>query len=200
MKKKIYLIGYSEELVVLSKKSKIKLAGIIDLKKRNSFKGIPVFEEDKKNLQKYNINQVIISIDNPIKRKKISDYYLKNKIKLASLFIKKLDSSCSSKDGLVIQDDCFISTNCHFGESVRINVGSTIMHDVLIGNYVTIAPRAVLLGRVKIKNFVYIGANSTILPDINIGNNVTIGAGAVVTKNIPSNTIAKGIPAKIYKK
>ena len=40
-----------------------------------------------------------------------------------------------------------------------------------------------------------IGSNATILP-VTIGDNVVIGAGAVVTKDIPSNSVVKGNPAK----
>ena len=36
----------------------------------------------------------------------------------------------------------------------------------------------------------------SILPGVNIGNNVIIGAGSIVTKNIPDNCIAYGIPCK----
>ena len=43
-------------------------------------------------------------------------------------------------------------------------------------------------------------SNSTILPDLEIGENSIIGAGAVVTKDVPSNMIARGVPAKFYKK
>jgi len=70
------------------------------------------------------------------------------------------------------------------------------MHNCAIGNFVTIAPNAVILGRVNIADSTYIGANSTILPDKSIGENVIVGAGAVVTKNFDSNSIIKGIPAK----
>ncbi|WP_407463225.1 hypothetical protein [Methanobrevibacter sp.] len=40
----------------------------------------------------------------------------------------------------------------------------------------------------------------TILPGVSIGNNVVIGAGAVVSKDIPDNSIALGVPAKVVKK
>lgn len=46
---------------------------------------------------------------------------------------------------------------------------------------------------------VYIGNNVIILPGVHIGNNVIIGAGAVVTKNIPNNSVAVGIPAQVIK-
>lgn len=44
-----------------------------------------------------------------------------------------------------------------------------------------------------------IGANVTILPGVTIGNNVVIGAGAVVTKDIPDNSLAVGVPARVIK-
>jgi acetyltransferase-like isoleucine patch superfamily enzyme len=74
------------------------------------------------------------------------------------------------------------------------------MHDNIIGNFVTIAPRAVLLGRVIIEDCVFIGANATILPNVIVGRNSIVGAGAVVTKDVPHNTIARGVPARFYKK
>ena len=50
---------------------------------------------------------------------------------------------------------------------------------------------------IKIGNNVWIGGNVTVLPGVTIGDNVTIGAGSVVTKDIPSNVIAHGVPCKI---
>lgn len=44
---------------------------------------------------------------------------------------------------------------------------------------------------------VFIGVNSIIMPGVNIGSNVVIGAGSVVTKDIPDNSVAIGVPAKV---
>lgn len=46
---------------------------------------------------------------------------------------------------------------------------------------------------------VWIGANCVILPEVQIGSNVVIGAGSIVTKSIPSNSIAVGNPCKVIK-
>ncbi|MDA3884353.1 MAG: acyltransferase [Candidatus Delongbacteria bacterium] len=52
---------------------------------------------------------------------------------------------------------------------------------------------------ITVGNDVYIGINTIIMPGVNIGNNVIVGAGAVVTRDIPDNSIAVGVPAKRIK-
>jgi acetyltransferase-like isoleucine patch superfamily enzyme len=51
-----------------------------------------------------------------------------------------------------------------------------------------------------IGNNVWIGTNSVITSGVNIGDNVVIAAGSIVTKNIESNSVVAGNPAKIIKK
>lgn len=51
-------------------------------------------------------------------------------------------------------------------------------------------------GRIKIGNNCFIGVNSIILPNVKIGDNVIIAAGSVISKDIPSNAVYGGVPAK----
>lgn len=53
---------------------------------------------------------------------------------------------------------------------------------------------------VTIGNDVWIGGGVTIVPGVTIGDRVVIGAGSVVTKDIPSDCVAAGNPARIIKK
>lgn len=53
--------------------------------------------------------------------------------------------------------------------------------------------------RVSIGDNCWIGGSSTILPGVTIGDNVTIGAGSVVVKDIPSNSVAVGNPARVVR-
>ncbi len=53
---------------------------------------------------------------------------------------------------------------------------------------------------ITIGNNVWIGAGSTILAGVEIGDNTVIGAGSVVTKSIPSNVVAVGVPCKVKRK
>jgi len=52
---------------------------------------------------------------------------------------------------------------------------------------------------VTIKANVWIGAGAIILPGVTIGENTVIAAGAVVTKDVPENSVAAGIPAKVMR-
>jgi len=45
----------------------------------------------------------------------------------------------------------------------------------------------------------WIGAGALIMPGVTVGDNSVIAAGAVVTRNIPPNVIAAGVPAKVLR-
>lgn len=83
---------------------------------------------------------------------------------------------------------------------------------ITIGNDVTLAPKVHILahdastkkalgytrlGTVNIGNNVFVGASTTILPGVDVGDNVVIGAGSVVSRDIPSNSVVAGSPAKV---
>lgn len=83
---------------------------------------------------------------------------------------------------------------------------------ITIGDNVTLAPRVHILahdastkqalgytrvGLVNIGDNVFIGASTTVLPGVNIGDNVVIGAGSVVSRDIPSGSVAAGNPARV---
>ena len=54
-------------------------------------------------------------------------------------------------------------------------------------------------GEVELEEGAYVGTGAKIINQITVGQNSTIGAGAVVSKSIPSNCTAVGIPAKPIK-
>lgn len=58
-------------------------------------------------------------------------------------------------------------------------------------------PDLELTAPITVGNDVYIGMRTMILPGVKIGNRCIIGAGSIVTKDIPDNSVAVGVPARV---
>ena len=119
--------------------------------------------------------------------------------------------------------------NIYFGNHCEVNMNCIFLDDnvIRIGDHALIAPNVQIytafhpknardrFGEPKedgsfafcktqtapviIGNHVWIGGGAIILPGVTIGDNVVIGAGSVVTKDIPSNSVAWGNPCRVIK-
>jgi acetyltransferase-like isoleucine patch superfamily enzyme len=69
-----------------------------------------------------------------------------------------------------------------------------ILHDSSLNNKFGLP---IKFGKVVIRKGAYIGARCTILPGVEIGQGAIIGAGSIVTKDIPQDSVAFGVPARI---
>ncbi len=101
--------------------------------------------------------------------------------------------------GVQILINATIATRVIIGNYCIVNTSSSIDHECRLEDGVHIAPGATLAGCVSIGKNTFIGIGATILPSIKIGENSIIGAGSVVTKNIPANCVAYGVPAVVIK-
>ncbi len=85
----------------------------------------------------------------------------------------------------------------HFGDII-VSGDATFGDDIIIRNGVTVGLRHTSIrGSPTIGNRVDIGAGAKILGPIRVGDDVAIGANAVVIHDVPSNSIAVGVPARI---
>jgi len=98
--------------------------------------------------------------------------------------------------GAIICAGSILTTNISLGHFVIINLHSSVGHDCVLGNFVSLMPGARLSGGVTLEDEVYVGTNASILPGLRIGAGATIGAGAVVTKDVAANATVVGIPAR----
>lgn len=104
------------------------------------------------------------------------------------------------------------------GDNFYVNVGCHFLGEIEIGADVAIGPKVVFWGRdhgielgktmraqghfdakISVGDDVWIGANVTVLKGVTLSSGCVVGAGSVVTKDVPSNAIVAGNPAKVIK-
>ena len=81
--------------------------------------------------------------------------------------------------------------------------GITIEDGVEIGPHCSILSADTISGRngrVVLKKGCCIGANSVVMPGVTVGENTIVGAHSLVNKDLPANSIAFGVPAKLVRK
>lgn len=117
------------------------------------------------------------------------------------------------KKGMKVGTGCdFVSPGPNFGSEpylIEIGNNTTVSFDVAFvthdaGTRVlrNLAKnekekQTVIYGKIVVGNNCFIGCRSTILPGVTIGDNVIIGAGSVVNRDIPSNSVAAGVPCRV---
>lgn len=102
-------------------------------------------------------------------------------------------------EGTIICCGSIISTGVRIGKFCLIHFNSTIGHDSQILDYSTLFSCVNTSGFSIVEQLVEMGVKSCTIPHIKIGENSKIGAGAVVVRDIPPNSTAVGIPARVIK-
>ncbi|GGE41854.1 acetyltransferase [Psychroflexus planctonicus] len=163
----------------------------------NSFIGRNVVSIYSKEL--LDINTTIISIGDNRTRKKI---YENLEIKLEKPLIHPsaiVSSNSVIGKGTVIMPNAVVNAGTIIGKNCIINSGAIVEHDCILKDYVHISPSAALAGGVNIGEGAHVGIGAVIIQCVEIGEWSIIGAGAVVSKSLPANCTAVGIPAKPIK-
>lgn len=109
------------------------------------------------------------------------------------------DDAVAIGHGTIICAGNILTCNIEIGRFVTLNLMCSVGHDTLIGDYASFMPAVNISGEVTIEEKVYVGTGAKIINQLTIGRCAIIGAGAVVSKNIPENCTAVGIPAKPIK-
>ena len=116
----------------------------------------------------------------------------------------RVGARCFMNFNFTVQDDArvTIGNDCNFGPNVTI---VTPLHPMLAEER-----RGIVCGDgverylcyakpVTIGNDCWLGANVVVCPGVTIGDNCVIGAGSVVTRDIPANSLALGVPARVIR-
>jgi len=106
-------------------------------------------------------------------------------------------------EGSVICAGNILTTNISLGKHVQINLDCTIGHDVVMDDFVTLAPGVHVSGYVHLGKRVFVGTGAVFIngaedKPLEIGDDVVIGAGACVTRSIAKG-VWGGVPARKIK-
>ncbi|MBO4594691.1 MAG: sugar O-acetyltransferase [Clostridia bacterium] len=158
-----------------------------------------------------------------LKAEKLFEKYNKipaKKAKKRDEAIKKLLGKTGEKIKVETPFFCDYGSNIEVGENFYANYGCIILdvNKVKIGKNCMLAPNVGIysathpvkaeeryLGKelglpVTIGDNCWIGGGAVICPGVTIGDNVVVGAGSVVSKDVPSNVVVVGNPARIIRR
>ena len=151
----------------------------------------------------YGTNKVVIGVGDIQGRKKVVEKIRKINPDIIFPTIISPKATISKHtiigEGTVIFSNSFVNVECEIGKFCVINSASIVEHNTKIRDFCTISSAVNIGGDVKIKEYSFIGSSATIIQKRNIGKHVVIGAGAIVTKDIPDNVLAVGMPAIVKK-
>lgn len=127
--------------------------------------------------------------------------------KIGDNFIFEQPFHCDYGYNIEIGENFFANMNLVILDGAKVTIGDNVFIAPNVGIYTAGHPLDVKQRTagleyaypVTIGNNVWIGGHVVILPGVTIGDNAVIGAGSVVTKDIPSDSVAVGNPCRVVK-
>jgi len=147
--------------------------------------------------------EYVVAVGDPNDRSRIVARLTALGAKFATLVHPTLRLSPDVKigEGTIICEGALLTTDIEIGRHVYVNIGATVSHDCILGDYATLSPGVHIAGRVHIGSRVFVGIGATVIngepgAPISIGDGAVIGAGACVIDHVARMTVVAGVPAR----
>lgn len=164
--------------------------------------GIPVVSLDTA-AAKHQGARIVAAVGDPATRKTLMERAELSRWVPATLVHERTELSrfVEIGEGTVVCAGNILTTNIRLGRHVHVNLDCTIGHDVILGDFTTLAPGVHVSGWVHMGERVYVGTGAVIINGtaerpIIIGDGAVVGAGACVTKSVASDVTVVGVPAR----
>lgn len=92
---------------------------------------------------------------------------------------------------------CIVQAGARIGAGCIVNTGAIVEHDVQLGDWSHLAPRALLCGGVTVGTVCHVGAGAVIRQALALAAGSIVGAGAVVAATPPHAALLLGVPARV---
>lgn len=102
--------------------------------------------------------------------------------------------------GSIVCAGSVLTTNVHIGRHVHVNIGCTLSHDVVLGDFSTLSPGTHLSGHVHVEGDAFFGTGADVINGVAgaplvIGRGAIVAAGACVTGSVEAGAMVAGVPA-----
>lgn len=103
------------------------------------------------------------------------------------------------EDGAFIAEGCVLTVDIVVGAHATVNRSVTLSHGVVVGRFATVGPAVAVAGDVTIGEGAVVGIGAAVRERATIGAWSVVGGGAFVASDVPTSTLAVGVPARVVR-
>lgn len=168
------------------------------------FHGIPILggREIFAGLRDSGVEYLIVGVGDCAARLKLAELAREKGFVLATAIHPRavVATDVAIGPGTVVAAGAVVNPGSSIGANVIVNTSASVDHECLIEDGAHIGPGVNLGGNVTVGSGSWIGIGAKVRDGVNIGARSIVGAGAVVLRDVPEETVAFGVPAKVKRK
>jgi len=205
----VYGAGGHAKIVIetIKRQGAYNLVGLLDDdpgKKGRELLGVQVLGGQEKlgELQAAGVGYFVVAIGNNRARRQKMGELLRLGLKPVTVIDPTaivLGGASVGAGSMILGYSC-VSADVTLGQACILSINCSVGHDSCLGDCAHLAPGVRLGGNVHIGEESFLGLGAVVLPGVHIGQRVTVGAGAAVVRDLPDDTVAVGVPAKIMRR
>ncbi len=157
----------------------------------------------KQKCEELNIKKIVVCIGDNYVRSKVVEKIINEvpSIEFPSVIHKNayVSPRANLGKGVIIRALTSIDAGVVLKDFTFVGGGSIIPHNSVLEEFSSVSAGVTVGGEFKLGEFSFVGIGAKAFHCITIGENTIVGAGSIVTKDIPSNCVAYGAPAKVIR-